>query len=94
MSSRMQAILGRTSYGTAVDVAYLAIQALWEGRQADSVLRVYPANDETAELLRVLLSSIEEGAGSGILAMPADARARSIAAIDGVVAELTRVEVS
>ena len=94
MNSNLRAILSNATYETAVNASYLAIQALWERRRAVDVLRICPADEETTSLLYDLLRTIQEAEGGDAFAMPASKRGEQISAIEKVVSELTRAEVS
>ncbi len=94
MSSRLRDILAGFGYATAVSAGHLALLALVEVRSADSILRVYAADDQTVRLFGELLRQMELSEQTAVLRLSSTARARNVAEIEAVLSEMARREVS
>jgi len=94
MNSKLRDILVESSYARAVAAAHLAVLALAESRSANSILRVYPVDRPTVELLHALVREMEVTEGTTVQRLSSAARSWNIADIETIVSEMTRREVS
>lgn len=94
MSSDLRNMLEQASYSTATKAAHLAAQVLLEGRLVESILRIYPADSSTGELLNAILDAIEVDEGVSLQAMSPEIRWKNVAAIEAALSAITQAAVS